>query len=721
MVAVGELAVDDAFERARVRGGDVVERAVARGGEREDGFLAALRNLTHRETGVVPRAHLQGFGQAQGVATRGETSVGGLGVVPRGALHDASAVREDVLHLESHAGREDGGELVAHRLLRRDENLLGGGADHLGDGAFPSLSPRLRHFEAHDGLLGEVPLLEDLLLLPAKLDLRKLLRAAERLEQIGHARGRRNLHQKTHRPKTNVHVAHHATPLERTNRDDRAPVAPLAAGAVDIRGFAQTRVRQLAKRVASDAIARLLRRDAGRDVVVPRVLPHADEEETVPEPVHGGGGVGDDAARDLGVEMLGHREAEIGLDGIRAVDEPDVRADRGSLGHDHRASLHVELRPPGATAHLQQRPALHLAVRPRAGVLPRAPNDAQKRGKVHAHGERRRAAEHGEDSPAKQLLAQVAIGVLERAGVESNPVRDGLRERLAAHARRRLGESASVRVVADKRMRSKRRRLGRQLLRRARRAVARVAEHQRGLTVVVRRHHFHEPIVEPALEEVVVLRGVVSQHLGLERHRSILLTETTRPFRRGRAKPSPHVVQVGHRRRTRGETNGTEGRGAHGGALAEHFEARDDRLESAPSLVAEEVDLVDHHEREVAEEGHAAAVFVLAGDAVELLGSGEDDVDVGELGPGGDVGVASELLAHDAEGTEPGDPLLLLLLDERLEGGHVDGLELTGAMLERAGVAIHALQEHLKDGELEEDRLAAAGGGAWAEGRDTAV
>ena len=61
MVAVWELAIDDAFERARVHGGDVVERAVARRGEREDGFLAALRNLTHRETGVVPRAHLQGF------------------------------------------------------------------------------------------------------------------------------------------------------------------------------------------------------------------------------------------------------------------------------------------------------------------------------------------------------------------------------------------------------------------------------------------------------------------------------------------------------------------------------------------------------------------------------------------------------------------------------------------------------------------------------------
>ena len=53
----------------------------------------------------------------------------------------------------------------------------------------------------------------------------------------------------------------------------------LAAGAVDIRGFAQTRLRELAG-VASDAIARLLRRDAGRDVVVPRVLPQADEEET---------------------------------------------------------------------------------------------------------------------------------------------------------------------------------------------------------------------------------------------------------------------------------------------------------------------------------------------------------------------------------------------------------------------------------------------------------
>ena len=42
-------------------------------------------------------------------------------------------------------------------------------------------------------------------------------------------------------------------------------------------------------------------------------------------------------------------------------------------------------------------------------------------------------------------------------------------------------------------------------------------------------------------------------------------------------------------------------------------------------------------------------------------------------------------------------------------------------MLERAGVAIYALKEHLNDGELEEDRLAAAAGGAWAERRDTAV
>ena len=616
------------------------------------------------------------------------------------------------------------GELVAHRPLRRDENLLGGGTNHLRDGACSSLSPRLRHFEAYDGLLGKVPLLQGLLLLPAKLDLRKLLRAAERLEQIGDARGRRNLHQKTHRPKANVHVAHHATSLERTYRDDRVPVTFLAAAvavAVDLNGFAQPRVCEFAKRVASDAIARLHRRDAGRDVVVPRVLAHADEIETVTEQVHGGGDVGDDAARDLGVEILGHREAEVGLDWIRAVGEPDVRADRGSLGHDHRPSFHVKLRPPGATAHLQKRPTLHFAVRTRASVLSRASNDAQKRGKVHAHCKRRRAAEHGEHSPAKQLLAQVAIGALDRASVESYPVRDRLRERLAAHARCRFGESTSMRVVADKRMRSKRRCLCRQLFRRVRRAVARAAEHQRRLTVIVRCHHFHEPVVQPSLEEVVVLRGFVSQHLGLKCHRSILLAETTSAFGQGRAKPSPHVVQIGHRRRTRGEANGTERCSAHGGTLAEYFEARDDRLESAPPLVAEDVDLVDHHERDVAEEGHAAAVFVLAGDAVEFLGSCEDDIDVGELGPGGDVGVACELLAHDAEGTEPGDPFLFLLLHERLERGHVDSLVLTGAMLERAGVAIYALKEHLNDGELEEDRLAAAAGGAWAERRDTAV
>jgi hypothetical protein len=148
------------------------------------------------------------------------------------------------------------------------------------------------------------------------------------------------------------------------------------------------------------------------------------------------------------------------------------------------------------------------------------------------------------------------------------------------------------------------------------------------------------------------------------------------------------------------------------GARAQGLEPGDDGFERSPALVAEEVHFVDHHQRDVAEEGHPAAVLVLSRDAVELLGGGEDDVHVAEFGPGLDVGVAGELAARHAQGGEARDPVLLLLLHEGLQGGHVYRLALAGAVLERAVRAVHAVKEHLHDRELEEDGLAAPGGGA---------
>lgn len=80
------------------------------------------------------------------------------------------------------------------------------------------------------------------------------------------------------------------------------------------------------------------------------------------EPVHRGFLVGDDPARDFRVHVLGHGQAEVGFDGLSAVDQPFVRGASVPLGHDHGHARGVELRPARSAAHLQQRAPLDLAV-----------------------------------------------------------------------------------------------------------------------------------------------------------------------------------------------------------------------------------------------------------------------------------------------------------------------------------------------------------------------
>ena len=221
-------------------------------------------------------------------------------------------------------------------------------------------------------------------------------------------------------------------------------------------------------------------------------------------------------------------------------------------------------------------------------------------------------------------------------------------------------------------------------------------------------HDFVEPLVEPPFEHPVVLRGVVAENLGLEPDRPILLAEVTDAVRGRGAEPATDVFEVWYSRGTRHEPHRGQRRTAQALLFAENLEPGHDRLERAAAFVSQQVDLVDHDQRAVAEEGHAAPVLVLARDAVELFGGGEQYVHVVEFAPRDDIGIARELLAHDADGAERGDPLLLLLLHQCFERGHVDRLELAGFVVESAGRAVDVLHQHLDDSELEEDRLARA-------------
>mmetsp|Transcript_18092 Transcript_18092/g.68343 ORF Transcript_18092/g.68343 Transcript_18092/m.68343 type:complete len:442 (-) Transcript_18092:1829-3154(-) len=140
------------------------------------------------------------------------------------------------------------------------------------------------------------------------------------------------------------------------------------------------------------------------------------------------------------------------------------------------------------------------------------------------------------------------------------------------------------------------------------------------------------------------------------------------------SEPVGEVRRVGERRRQAHDAHGTAG------VRRDEAHAADDHLQHGPSVLAQQVNLVDDHQPHLL---HVPAALPGARDAVPLLGRGHQDVRLLQrLGVGGHV--ARELdhaLAHAL--AELAAPVLDTLRHQRLEGRDVHRLA-SGPLVEEA-------------------------------------
>jgi hypothetical protein len=323
----------------------------------------------------------------------------------------------------------------------------------------------------------------------------------------------------------------------------------------------------------------LVRREAGGDAVVRRILGDAHPQVGRLEPLQRVGQRRDRAARHLGVEVLGERAEHRRLDHAAAARQRLPLPLVAVAAHDDRRRLAVELRAAGAADHLQhvERRVGHVLAE---HVLPahrRLDHDEVRR-QVDALRQRARGAEHENVARREALLDGAAVGGGEAGAVEADAVHDARRQRLVAELGGGGGEARALRRRRDERAR----RHGRlhvfdELLRRLLGHVARGAEDQRRAVARVLAHHLEQAVVEVAVEQEVVLAVVVREALDVDLHRAVLVAEHERGVRR-RAQPLRDVADVGNRRRERENAQLGERRVGEFGQRAERRHARDARL-----------------------------------------------------------------------------------------------------------------------------------------------
>ena len=425
------------------------------------------------------------------------------------------------------------------------------------------------------------------------------------------------------------------------------------------------------------------------EVVVARILHQPAEEIRPRDPVHRVL-LGRDGARDdLGVEVIRQCLRQGRLHGERLVQEFLVEGFLWLVAHDDAHPALVELRPARATHHLKRVGDWEINVPTRLTVVKlRALDHHEVRGEVHAPRQRGRAHQHlnltlREESFAHGAVLHRQTGVVQpHAKLQAVPQRRVLRSRHVARelVRRHVHEPVRTLVRGG---------VGDQIHRRETGLSPGRHEHQRGLLRGVGANrrvggfvHGHHPraVKLPGESLDVTLQGHGADG-GAKVEQTFLLD----------AEPVAEIVRVGERG---GETDDAHRFFRSGGDVPH---AADDNLEDGSAIAAEEVNLVDHHERHL---GDVRAAPPVARDAVPLLGRRDDDVGVEQRAKIGRV-VSGELHQPLAElRAQVFAPVLDAFAHQRLERGDVHHLL-------RGGVA-----EHLHHRKLGGDGLAGPRGGA---------
>mmetsp|Transcript_81372 Transcript_81372/g.244012 ORF Transcript_81372/g.244012 Transcript_81372/m.244012 type:complete len:945 (-) Transcript_81372:82-2916(-) len=457
-------------------------------------------------------------------------------------------------------------------------------------------------------------------LLLAHLDVGKLGRAAERVQDVAVA-GRRPelLLKRLDRADRQVEVRRRAPELGRVERARRR-VEAHHLGRVETRGhhLDQLRPPRVEPRVGLLLVV--------RDAIDHRVAAHAHVEVGVREPRDSLFDRRDRPERDLGVEVVAKHRHKLRLDRQLLREHRQVVRQLRMRREDDALARRVKLRPPRAPKDLHHVEHAQVDERALLGVVQlRALDDHRVRREVDAPRQRSGAHEQVEQPVGKEPLRQRAVGAQHARVVHAVAAGEELLHLGRARLLHLLGEEVQPRVVVAVCEPLERLVLAARLLehraRRAHRVVARVHEDHHLLAVAQR----GERLVVGDVEH----RRLLFDWVGLchaderlrERHRPIRVAKVMQPRLRVDAQEEGDVEVVGQGRREADDADHLLRR------LDEAQRARDERLDDRPAVVVEQVHLVDDQQPDRLHE----PVGALARDDVPLLGRRDDQLRLEDL------------------------------------------------------------------------------------------
>mmetsp|Transcript_6513 Transcript_6513/g.22395 ORF Transcript_6513/g.22395 Transcript_6513/m.22395 type:complete len:563 (+) Transcript_6513:5834-7522(+) len=402
---------------------------------------------------------------------------------------------------------------------------------------------------------------------------------------------------------------------------------------------------------------------------------------------------------DLVVEVLSDGGQEVGLDLLRTAHCIRVSPNFCPLGHDDTLALLLELRPPRPPRHLQaQRPVVLHVLGVLGAPVPRRLEDHKVRGEIHAVRQGACGAQRDEAPGQEELLDDLTVGGSEPGVVEGHAFPHDLAQRGILQPLRLPQQVRSLELVLQEVVAGPVQDRGGALGG----VLPGCAENDCLPPLAVLGEDAKDVRVQGPLEQEVVLAGLVPEDGGPQLHGPHLVAVGLDVLGRA-AQPRPYVGDVGH---GGGDCEVPDFRD--GEATRRHLrnarhelEPGDDRLQGAPPVVVQEVDLVDEHEGDVREEAHEKAL-PLPRDGVELLRGCQDDVrrlnlprDVEDVRPRQGHGLK-------AEPREALPPLRVLLVHQGVGRREVDDLQ-------RPRTAPSAVRaQHADDRELHQHRLSRA-------------